>query len=336
MNSTATNQQIAWFYQRYKEESLELSPDFQRNPVWEAHHKNYLIETLLLALPIPEIYVVNRVSLEGDSKWIVVDGQQRLRTILEFVTGELSVQIGIGSYQHIKCFSDLSEPDTKKFWSYPIVMRNLEDSSDEKVRDLFQRLNKYSLSLTDQELRHARFKGHYLDAVNQLGSREFWTTSGIFSPNDIRRKKDLEYIGTLLSNMIGGIYHRTERLDEFYTMYEHEFKDKQTYVDRFFNNLEIIDAVLPNIKKTRWKNKADFYTLFLLIDDNQEQWISPKNMIELSNQLDNFSKSIDKAKEKPEKNNEVFLQYHNAANSGTTDKEKRVRRLKILKDYLLK
>ncbi len=107
MNSTATNQQIAWFYQRYKEESLELSPDFQRNPVWIADYKNYLIETLLLALPIPEIYVVNRVSLEGDSKWIVVDGQQRLRTILEFVTGELRVQIGIDSYQHIKRFGDV-------------------------------------------------------------------------------------------------------------------------------------------------------------------------------------------------------------------------------------
>ena len=85
MKAMATNQTIQWFYQRFREESLILSPEFQRNPVWQQPQKEYLIETILLDLPMPEIYVVNRISPEGESHYIVVDGQQRLRTIIEFI-----------------------------------------------------------------------------------------------------------------------------------------------------------------------------------------------------------------------------------------------------------
>ncbi len=108
MKSLATNQNVSWFYQRFQEESLELSAEFQRNPVWLKPQKDYLIETLLLDLPMPEIYVINKVTSIGESSWIVVDGQQRLRTILEFVIGELKVDIQVEQYNHIHYFNDLT------------------------------------------------------------------------------------------------------------------------------------------------------------------------------------------------------------------------------------
>ena len=67
MKAIASNQTITWFYQRFKENALELSPDFQRNPVWQQPHKDYLIETILLQLPVPEIYMVNRIKPTGES-----------------------------------------------------------------------------------------------------------------------------------------------------------------------------------------------------------------------------------------------------------------------------
>jgi len=329
----ASNQTISWFHQRYKEGTLELSPDFQRNPVWLAPQKNYLIETILLELPVPELYYVNKVTVEGDSKCIVVDGQQRLRTILEFVAGELRVNISDEKFSHIHSFNDLNETEKKKIWRFPMVVRDLEDSTTDEVRDLFQRLNKYSVNLNDQELRKARFKGEFLKTIDELGEDDFWTTSGLFSPNDFRRMLDLEYLGILLSTMIGGIYNRKDRLDEFYVNYEEEFDEKEYYVSKFSHILEIISSTLPDIKRTTWKNKANFYTLFQLVDTNSAYFRDPEILPKFSTILNNFVEKTEQAKNNPENSDEKFISYLDASTYGTNDKEKRQRRFKILSSF---
>lgn len=335
MKAMATNQTISWFYQRFKEGSLELSASFQRNPVWLQRQKDYLIETILLELPVPEIYVINRVNPAGETKWIVVDGQQRLRTVLEFVQGELTISISEDAYKHIKTFSNLSDEGKTQFWRFPMVVRDLEDSTNLNVRDLFERLNKWSTNLNDQELRNARFSGQFLEAVQEIGNSEFWTGSGIFSLNDIRRMIDLEFIGVLLSTMIGGIYNRKDRLDEFYTNYDKEFEDRTSYVNRFERNLSFLETVLPKIKSTRWKNKADFYTLFLFADSSAAQFSDASGQNKLSEGLSKFEENLSRAKEDPDKTEKDYTDYLDASSYGSNDKEKRVRRSRILKQVLL-
>jgi len=334
MKALATNQTVSWFYQRYKEGTLELSAEFQRNPVWVKRQKDYLIETLLLELPMPEIYVINQVTADGDSNWIVVDGQQRLRTILEFVMSELRVTIKVEGFVHIKSFDDLTSEQKKGFWRYPIVVRDMEDSTDTQIRDLFQRLNKYSVTLNPQELRKARFKGKFLETVTELGDNEYWLTTGLFSPNNIRRMQDLEYIGVLFSTMIGGIYNRQDRLDEFYVNYEDEFEEKEYYVSRFNRNLTIVEQILPNLRNTIWKNKANFYTLFLLTDGMHESLDSSDAIDNLRRKLHGLSKLLTEAIENDEGAREDILEYMDAARYGTNDREKRVRRLRILKNFV--
>jgi len=263
MKAMATNQNITWFMERFDEENLELNPDFQRNPVWIDHQKDYLIETILLEMPIPEIYYVSRITSEGKTKYIIVDGQQRLRTIIEFTKGDYTLKTSPRNHAHVKQFSDLTPTEKQRFWRYPIVIRDLEDSNDDEVRELFQRLNKYPVSLNEQELRNARYKGHFLKTVEKISDNEFWTSSGLFSANDIRRMLDLEFISILLCTIMGGIFNRKDRLEEFYTNYEEEFEESGFYVDRFNRNLDAIDIILSDMKKRRWRNKADFYTLFL-------------------------------------------------------------------------
>lgn len=114
------------------------------------------------------------------------------------------------------------------------------------MRSLFQRLNKYAVVLNEQELRNARFRGEFLHTVEKLGEHPLWVGSGIFSPNDIRRMIDLEFISILLESLIGGIFNRRERLDEVYANYEKEFEEANYYTDRFKSILEVIDAVLQN------------------------------------------------------------------------------------------
>ena len=334
MKAIASNQTITWFYQRYKENALELSPDFQRNPVWQQPQKDYLIETILLELPVPEIYMVNRIKPTGESTYVVVDGQQRLRTILEFVSLEFELRQSPPRYPTIRKFSDLSDDAKQRFWRYPIVVRDLEDSSDDDIRNLFQRLNKYAFVLNEQELRNARFKGVFLKTVEKLGDHSFWTTSGLFSANDIRRMLDLEYIGILLTSMIGGIYHRKERIDEFYVMYETSFDEANHYIERFESVLEIIEAVVSNIRKSRWSSKADFFTLFLCLDQTNPD-ISDRELIsKFQSDLKCFEDLIEKAKNEPDQVEQKFKDYIDAVTVATNDKDRRLRRYRILNEYL--
>lgn len=334
MKAIASNQTITWFYQRFKEDSLELSPDFQRNPVWQQPQKDYLIETILLQLPVPEIYMVNRIKPTGESTYVVVDGQQRLRTILEFVNLELELRQAPQNYPSIRKFTDLSDEEKQRFWRYPMVVRDLEDSSDDEIRNLFQRLNKYAFVLNEQELRNARFKGSFLKTVEKLGEHSFWTISGLFSANDIRRMIDLEYIGILLTTIIGGIYHRKERLDEFYVMYEPGFDEANHYIERFGATLEAIEAILPNIRKTRWANKADFFTMFLCLDQLNTDTSDTESINIFREKLLNFEVMIAKAKNEPDQVEQKYKDYSDAATVATNDKDRRLRRFRILNEYL--
>ena len=331
MKAMATNQNISWFNKRWDEDNLDLDADFQRNPVWQQAEKDYLLETILLELPIPEIYYVSKITKEGETEYVIVDGQQRLRTIIEFIKGDLSIYHLISEHPHVKNFSDLTEDERNRFWRYPIVVRDLEDSTDEEVRDLFQRLNKYSIVLNDQELRNARFKGYFLKTVQNISEHDFWPTSGLFSSNDIRRMLDLEFISIVLCTLIGGIFNRKDRVGEFYNMYEEEFEESQKYKDEFNKTLEIIDLICPDMKKRRWRNKGDFMTLFLCINELD---IDTKHFESIITGLGAFESHVRDAKLSPEVVEEKYISYLDAATYGTNDKEKRIRRYKILSEEL--
>src|SRR6266478_3250874 len=85
MKHASRPQAIAWFQEYYKAVRLELRPPFQRKPVWTNKQRSFLIESILMDVPIPEVYVQVTQAEDGTEQYGVVDGQQRLRTILQFV-----------------------------------------------------------------------------------------------------------------------------------------------------------------------------------------------------------------------------------------------------------
>ena len=79
MKSSATNLKISWFKREHDQELLDLSPDFQRNPIWSEDEASYLIDSILSGIPVPEIYSRSKTSPEGETVHEIVDGQQRRR-----------------------------------------------------------------------------------------------------------------------------------------------------------------------------------------------------------------------------------------------------------------
>lgn len=125
-----------------------LIPDayFQRNLVWRDIHKKDFIETILLGYPFPQMFFSRgKIDLNKmDTVSCIVDGQQRTSTIVSFVNNEFSVSN--------KYFRDLSEDEKSEFLKYEIGIVELDlENDDPKIKEIFQRLNRTSNSLTSIE-----------------------------------------------------------------------------------------------------------------------------------------------------------------------------------------
>lgn len=235
MPKTPTSYRIAQYYQWNKQNSLELSPPFQRKPVWSLRNKCYLIDTILNNFPIPEVYIQVITDYKGNTQYTVVDGQQRIRAILEFIDGEYDLLEDECPTFAEKYFKDLPDGVKQEFWNYPLVTRELETNSLEDVKNVFRRLNKYVVPLNPQELRNATYGGHLLTLVNTIADTDdFWSENKIVTPNDIKRMNDAEYISELFLGMMEGIQQKNQSgIDSFFQKHDQKFSDRESRLKEF-------------------------------------------------------------------------------------------------------
>lgn len=189
---------------RGKEErgELVLQPDFQRGFVWDSIRCSRLIESALLEIPIPMIYL----SQEADGKEYVIDGQQRLTAFFSFIKGHFPENdknnIKQFKLDHLKSFPELRG---KSFRDLPRELQNkikyykintiiFRKESDPNLKfEMFERLNTGAVHLNDQELRNCIYRGTYNKLLIELSEYEkFRKVIGIINPE--RRMKDVELV----------------------------------------------------------------------------------------------------------------------------------------------
>lgn len=261
LNQTTHN--VSWFSKRHQAGELQIKAPFQRNPVWSDKQKSYLIDTILNGFPVPELYLQEFTDAQGNDRYVVVDGQQRLRACFEFI-GDGFAMDGEDSpdFADMK-FSELSEDQKKAIYGYNFVVRVLPEMDDAMLRAMFQRINRNTVALNRQELRHATFWGEFIQCVEGLSDLEYWSALGVFSPNDVRRMLDVEFVSELAVAMLHGPQNKKEQLDDWYKAYEKEFPQRKTMEGVFLKCLGELVAILPDCELTRWRKKSDFYSLFL-------------------------------------------------------------------------
>lgn len=123
-------------------------PEYQREFVWDVNRKSILIESVILGLPIPLIFVA---EIQETGKLEIVDGSQIISTLVDFLTNKLQLQ-NLKTLDSLNefYFNDLSPLRQRRFKNTPLRMVILE-KSDEKIRhEIFNRLNTISLNLTDK------------------------------------------------------------------------------------------------------------------------------------------------------------------------------------------
>jgi hypothetical protein len=346
MDYDSSIQTISWFHDRYREGTLTISPPFQRKPVWAARQKCYLIESILLGLPVPEIFVQQKTSPEGKTTFAIVDGQQRIRSTLQFIGSEIDP--GEQQFNKFKLdkldsspwynlsFAELSDDQKKAFFGYRFVVRYLNTDSDEEVRDMFRRLNQFLTPLKPQELRNATYTGPFVRLVLELADNEYWAENKIVTPSSIRRMGDVEFVSELLIGALHGPQGGSSAIiDDYYRQYEdyeEEFPAQRRASRIFRDTLKIVQLILPDIKEARWSNKTDFYTLFVatgILLKTRELQVSKTAQIRKA--LLEFAEKVDiRLGDEMAKVGSEAIEYVRAVEKGANDKPRRATRHAIL------
>ena len=288
---------------------LELRPHFQRRAVWSAPARIMLMDTILRGIPMPKIFLSNKIR-DGNTYRIVIDGQQRISAILDFLRGQFSLDRPYSGDEEGKRFSELDHETQDRFLSYRIDFNEAYNISDAENREVYSRVNKYTVPLNKQELRRADYPGDFLNVSEELADEEYFDSVRIFTPANRRRYADVEYVSELLAAMISGIQDKKSSLDGFYIEYanwdaRHRKRTKRRFLDVLTELRLIFDSTL-DISKTRFRQRADFYTLFLVVDGfvSQGHTISRKKKKYLQHDLRVLHENI-----RPESEVEICSEY---------------------------
>lgn len=336
-------QALSWFYGEHERKTLKLDPKYQRNPIWSIGQKCFLIDSIISGCPIPQVYINIKTEKDGSGRktiYEIVDGQQRLRAILEFMNNEWSlIETTAKSYPvsdlykpHIgKKYSELPEKVQEAIWNYPLAVQELRDWSDVEIRSLFRRLNYVVEKLNKQELRHSQYFGEFAEAVEQLAQNDFWDEVDLFTRRDSQRMKDVEFVSELFVVILDGIQDQQKTLDKFYADYDVVFPKRAHCTAKFKQVLESLRTIGDVVRKTRFSKKADFYALFSAVSILNEKKSKPIDLSLARSALNNLSKALQR---KPDKLSGIPARYSRTVIEGPNKLAKRKLRSEILMDIL--
>jgi hypothetical protein len=322
------NKKISELYKRIREGSLILQPDFQRKFVWNTNHKEAFIETIISGLPFPEIYTaqsgVDIAKIETQE--VVVDGQQRLSTIVQYLDEDADSKI-FG--KKVQKFKNLSPEGQKDFLNYNVVVRDLGDITSDVIREIFKRINQTKFSLEQIEIQNAVYDGEYITAAKEILENIDTEHIPIFSDSEMSRMSDLHFVLLTMSTLeTGGYFTRDSDVEKFIAANNDIYEGKE-------NIKATIIKVLNGIKNlgldddSIWYRKSNFFTLVVEICRvaNPDFDIIKARILELE-------KNILAGKYIPKGEND-FSTYYAYMYTGTNSRQARVVRSQIFQKYVL-
>ncbi|HWF15814.1 MAG TPA: DUF262 domain-containing protein [Acidimicrobiales bacterium] len=267
-----------------REESLILSPSFQRRPVWKPMAKSFLIDTLVRGFPVPVVYIRERVDLDIQrTVREVVDGQQRLRTIISFIDpsalpdfdpdrDEFTVRATHNSDIAGKPYGRLPADVKATILGYEFSTHILaSDTDDRDILQMFSRINSTGLKLTPQELRNAQFFGAFKGLMYELALEQLshWRAWNIFTEDQIARMKEVEMTSDVVVNMISGITAKRQPvLDKWYEDNDDDFPPAEEIAKRFQRTFDELDDVMgDDISESAFRSEVLAFSLIVLVYD---------------------------------------------------------------------
>lgn len=228
---------VSNFYEQYQLKKYRLDPPYQRDlNVWEDAQKSFLMDTIFKNFPIPPIFLEQKIDPNtGVTRYDVIDGKQRLSTIIGFINNEIALPQEFGNdmygnsklngkyFEEIKMMAQTDEEVRtllSDFWAYSISVEYIENPDVKIVDSIFDRLNREGSRLNAQELR----KAQYYDTL-------------LYS--DIANYRNDEYLIKLTSKLEKNRMEDIGFITELYimTVYNTIFDGNENEIDRVFAEL---------------------------------------------------------------------------------------------------
>ena len=254
---------IAW----RESSQLEISPRFQRRAVWTRAAKSFLIDTIILGFPIPPVYI-RVIKKNGFSSPVreVIDGQQRISAVLEYIAGDFALSKNIESPYTGLYYHQLPGNVRDDIEQYSFIAEVFYGLDDPDVLSIFARLNMNSVRLNAQELRNGKFFGPFKQSAYSLALSHltFWRNNRIFSETSIARMQEVELTSELMIALLAGMQDKKKSIDDFYRKNDDEYAERVRIEDSFRNTIDEISESLNGIlSETAFRRTPLFYSMFL-------------------------------------------------------------------------
>lgn len=220
------------------------NPDYQRDYVYNDKQASKLVESVLMGIPIPTIYL----CLEEDESYSVIDGQQRITSLVRYLKNEFALS-GLQELTGLngQCYKDLPKGIQKKLKSSSLSTISLLKQSSDLKYEIFARLNQGAVKLNPQELRNCIYRGTFNSMLDDIAATNHHLKSLFHDENNRKSYQERilrffalrnyqDYQSSMLKTMNSYMeQHRNDGVD-----------DIKTAKEKFNNTIDIIKQVLGN------------------------------------------------------------------------------------------
>lgn len=267
------------------DKNIDLSPKYQRRNRWDDTRKSLLIESFLINVPVPPVFL----NEDNYGEYSIIDGKQRLTAIHDFLSGSLLLR-------GLTVFSEIND---KKIHELPSKLQSvirtrptlraviiLRQSDDDVKFEVFRRLNTGGVKLNAQEVRNSVNTGQFNDLLLNLSERrEFHRLLGIKRKSDSKIYQEMNDVELVLRYFAFRDYWRefeggiTRRLDTYMKNNRHmPEQERQDAEKEFMQTLAIVDAVWGENAFRRWNPERDKWRNLILASLFDAQMIASKGI----------------------------------------------------------
>lgn len=274
-------------------------PDYQRDHTWDPKRKSKFIESVLIGLPIPFLFLAEVDDEEGRLE--IVDGSQRIRTLAEFLAGKLVLSdLEKVPLLNGYTFDQLPLARQRKFNRTTIRIIALSDEADEETRrDLFERINTGSDPLRDMEQRRGIMRGPFITFIEECAAHPLLEKLAPLSPSYVKRREREEFALRFFAYAERYLdFNKSvkEFLDEYVkaknadfneTAMKAEYEQMLRFVDKYFPEKGFRRRNFKTAKRVRFEAIAVGVSLALRSDAalrprDTEEWSEGKEFLKLT------------------------------------------------------
>jgi hypothetical protein len=353
---TQTTYRVSDFLSWQRQGNLDLRPPFQRGNVWTPKAKSFFIDSIVRGFPVPLIFLQDKTDPKTfEPKRLVVDGQQRLRTVLAFIDakclGDLEeadrfsvLQLHNAEIANLG-FRQLPQPIQERILQFQFSVHVMSSTTPNRLLlETFARMNATGTRLSEQEIRNAEFTGSFKQVSYELAYEELerWIAWHVFSKQQIARMREVELTSELLMFLINGFSGKSQpAIRKAYRDWDDGVPHEQAVRRRFGQVLAVLDDVYSDglnrmfgeqFSESPFRSQNWFYPLYALTHDLCFSTPLNKKPSERAKELDalKLRRHLQKRAEALE-SDEVDEKLTKALRGASTDKSSRQSRYEFLR-----